>query len=57
MFSVYRSPHFERDITRLARKNRDVVFAYEEGLTILSTDPYNHSRTHRIKKLSDIKQG
>ena len=30
---------------------------YESALTILKADPYNLSRTHRIKKLRDIKQG
>ena len=57
MFDIQKTTRFERDVNRLARKNREVVTLYDNALIVLKSDPYNISRQHRIKKLTDIKSG
>lgn len=56
-FSVLYSPRFERDFDRLAKAHRVSAILLDELKPILQTDPYNRSRTHKIKKLTDIPYG
>lgn len=57
MFTTQKTTGFERDMNRLARKNRDVVSLYGQALIILKFDPYNLSHQYKIKKLTDIPAG
>lgn len=54
MFDIHTTTRFERDLNRLARKNREAVSLYEYALTVLEFDPYNLSRQYKIKKLTDV---
>ncbi len=56
-FNVSCSSRFERDFDRLAKAHRVSTALLDEVKLILRSDPYNRSRTHRIKKLHDIRQG
>ena len=56
-FSVRTTPHFDRLLRSLARRHAELPATYADALTILSTDPYNRSRQHRIRKLESIRQG
>lgn len=57
MFEIQKTSRFEHDLNRLARNNREAVSLYEHALTVLEYDPYNVSRQHKIKKLTDIVAG
>ncbi len=57
MFTVRQSSRFERDITRLTKKNRAVASIFERSLNVLEVDPFNLSRMYRVKKLTDITKG
>lgn len=57
MFEIQKTTRFERDLNRLARKNREAVSLYEHTLTVLEFDPYNFSRQYKIKKLTDVAAG
>jgi hypothetical protein len=56
-FSVRTTTHFDRLIKSLARRNPELVDRYAEAIDILTTDPYNRSRTHDILKLHDVAFG
>lgn len=56
-FSVRTTPHFDRLLTSLTKRHRELVDRYAEALEILRTDPYNRTRRHHIKKLEGILQG
>lgn len=56
-FSVRTTPHFERLFRRLSKAHHELLRHYAEALAILSTDPYNRSRTNAIKKLVGIEPG
>ena len=50
-FRVYTAPAFDRLLRRLVTRHPDLVDRYAAVLTILETDPHNHTGTHHIKKL------
>jgi mRNA-degrading endonuclease RelE of RelBE toxin-antitoxin system len=54
-FRVLTTPSFDRDFRQIAKGNSILVNALRELAAILGEDPYNRSRTHPIKKLTDIK--
>ena len=56
-FSVRVTPAFERWFKKLAAKHGELPSIYAEALRILEMDPHNRTRTHLIKKLTDVKQG
>ena len=57
MSVVVSSSQFDRQIKKLQQQHADIVASYEESIAVLKTDPHNTSRTHPIKKLSDIPFG
>lgn len=56
-FAVAAATSFERDFQKLAKRHESLLDAYERAVSILNTDPYNRSRSHPIKKLTDISPG
>ena len=56
-FSVRITARFERDYGKLLKAHPDLASQYRQVVTILSVDPYNHSRSHPIKKLVGVKDG
>jgi len=56
-FVVLTSPRFERLFRSLVKRHRELYELRHTVIDILSTDPYNRSRRHQIKKLAGVKQG
>ena len=56
-FSVRTTLRFDRLLRSLARRHAELTATYADALAILSTDPYNRHRQHRIRKLESIRQG
>jgi hypothetical protein len=56
-FAVCTTPRFDRLLRALARRYAELTATYADVLAILSTDPYNRSRQHRIRKLESVRQG
>ena len=56
-FSVYVTARFERDYRRLFKGHPELPSDYANVITVLSTDPYNRSRSHPLKKLEQVATG
>jgi mRNA-degrading endonuclease RelE of RelBE toxin-antitoxin system len=56
-FSVRTTPRFDRLLTSLTRRHREVIERYAEALEVLSADPYNRSHRHDILKLQGVAPG
>ena len=56
-FSVRVTPHGERLVKRLNKQHADFIASYERAIRILSTDPYNRTRSYQIKKLESVAPG
>lgn len=56
-FVVRTSPRFERLFRALLKHHPELYEFHDQALSILSSDPYNRSRRHSIKKLSGVKRG
>ena len=56
-FTVRTTPRFDRLLRALHRRHTELAAVYADVIEILSTDPYNRSRQHRIRKLESIRQG
>ncbi len=56
-FSVRTTPHFDRLARSLNRRHSEFADRLAEALGILATDPYNHSRSYSIRKLTGVSQG
>jgi hypothetical protein len=56
-FRILGSPGFEREFHNIAEGNSQLPAALEELLVVLRNDPYNRSRQHDIKKLSQVNTG
>ena len=56
-FTVRTTPRFDRLAKALRKQHPAFTERYREALTILRADPYNQSRAHPIKKLTNVKQG
>jgi hypothetical protein len=55
-FHVYTTSRFDRLAKALNRRRQEFAVRYQEVITILALDPYNHSRKYQIKKLIGIKK-
>jgi hypothetical protein len=53
-FSVHPTSHYRRLSTKLHKTNRDFEAAELSAVEILSADPYNRLRSHKIKKLEGV---
>jgi mRNA-degrading endonuclease RelE of RelBE toxin-antitoxin system len=51
-FTVLISPHCERLAKAQSKRQPDFVRVLNEAIDILQTDPYNHSRSYPIRKLT-----
>ncbi len=56
-YIVQTSPRFERLFRALVKHHRELYELRDTVIGILSTDPYNRSRRHPIKKLVGVKHG
>ena len=56
-FSVRVTPHGERLAKALNKQHPDFIACYETAIDLLSSDPYNHSGNHQIKKLRNVTPG
>jgi hypothetical protein len=56
-FAVHPTSHYQRLSTKLQKGNRDFEAIERSAVAILSADPYNRSRSHKIKKLEDVPRG
>ena len=56
-FSVHTTPHYERLLRKLLRRHPELLELQDQAREILSTDPYNSTRTYNIKKLQGIPPG
>ena len=56
-FTVRADSHFERLVSPLRKHHRDFDEHLLRGVEILEVDPFNVTRSHPIKKLSDVAVG
>jgi hypothetical protein len=56
-FSVFATSRFEREYKKLVSYHPDLPEHYSRIVGILQTDPYNHARSHPIKKLVGVPPG
>jgi hypothetical protein len=56
-FTVRTNSRYDRLAKTLLRRHTEFVTHHRSALQILTTDPYNRSRLHHIKKLEGIPEG
>src|ERR1017187_7333539 len=56
-FAVQPTSHYERLSVKLQKSDRDFEATEASAVRILSEDPYNRSRRHKIKKLEGVPRG
>jgi hypothetical protein len=56
-FTVRTTPRFERLARPLRKRHPEFQELLARAFEILKTDPYNHARTHNIKKLEGVPVG
>jgi hypothetical protein len=56
-FAVHLTSHYERLSTKLQKSHRGFETTERSAVAVLSTDPYNRSRSHKIKKLEGVSAG
>ena len=56
-FSVRVTPQGERLAKALNKQHPDFITNFEKAIRILNSDPYNRTRSYRIKKLESIAPG
>ena len=56
-FSVRTTSHYDRLSNKLHKANRDFDPTERSAAAILTTDPYNRTRQHDIKKLEGVPPG
>ena len=56
-FVVRTTSAFDRSLRKLTSRHAELADLYADVLNIVSTDPYNRSGTHSIKKLVDVRPG
>jgi hypothetical protein len=56
-FAVHPSSRYKRLSVKLHKGHRDFEAIEKRATAILSTDPYNRSRQHNIKKLEGVALG
>jgi len=57
LFRVETTSHFDRLFKKLVRRHPDLAVLYARALDILSSDPYNRTRSHNIRKLESLPPG
>ena len=57
LFAVQTTPRYERLSNKLRKGNRDFGATEKSAVAILTTDPYNQTRRHHIKKLEAVPAG
>lgn len=57
VFTVHPTLRYARLSTKLQKGHRDFEATEESAVEILSTDPYNRTRRHHIKKLEGVSAG
>ena len=55
-YHVQTTAHFDRLVKKLAPRHADLIERLEEGIKILSIDPYNKSHNYPIKKLRESRR-
>lgn len=56
-FIVRFTPRFKRLFKRLSTQHPRLFDRYNDVITVLAVDPYNHTGSHDIKKLTNIEAG
>ena len=56
-FAVRAEPNFERMARSLRKHHRDFDITFRRAIEIVKADPHNISRSHPIKKLTDVRLG
>jgi mRNA-degrading endonuclease RelE of RelBE toxin-antitoxin system len=56
-FAVHTTTQFDRESRKLLQAHPDFDEHLAYAIEVLSADPYNISRQHPIKKLTDVKAG
>jgi hypothetical protein len=56
-WAVVATPQFSRLARRLTRQHPEFAELYRSALAILAEDPANVSRSHPIRKLTDVPPG
>ncbi len=54
---IHTTSAYERDVRKLTRRNPKLLERIEAMVEILKQEPYNISRQHNIKKLTDVAKG
>ncbi len=57
MYTISTTPAFLRLASKLVKKHFEIVEVLQDMETILEIDPFNVSRQHNIKKLSEVRLG
>jgi hypothetical protein len=56
-FVVHPTSRYKRLSTKLQKSHHDFETIEQSAVSILSSDPYNRSRQHNIKKLEGVSRG
>ena len=56
-YTVNASSHFERDVRKLVKQNKQLLSVVKAMRAVLAQDPYNLTKAHSISKLTDVKHG
>ncbi len=56
-FDIHPTSRYGRLATKLHKGNRDFEATEKSAVAVLSTDPYNRTRRHHIKKLEGVPSG
>ena len=56
-FPVRPPAHFDRLAKSLRKQHQEFTDQYDKAIALLREDPYNRSRRHPIKKLTDVPEG
>ena len=56
-FRVATTTHFDRRFKQLVRRHPGLAVLYARALDILSSDPYDRTRSHNIRKLESVPPG
>ena len=57
VFEVSTTSRFDREMKRLSSQQPRLVSLFADILPVLENDPYNHTRSHPIKKLTGVPAG
>lgn len=57
MFDVRTHKHFDKLMKKLSKRYFELPEIYARAIDILENDPYNFSKIHDIKKLTNVSDG